>query len=117
MNLALQIIQYILAAVFLLTGFIKLILPPDKVYELVPRMFPLLFIRALATLEVAGAIGMGLSSAGHVLPDVSGVIALGMGLVLLGAFLIHGSQREWSKVPFIVTLLVCSVLIAYFRLL
>ncbi|MPR35900.1 DoxX family protein [Salmonirosea aquatica] len=115
MNTALWIVQCFLAVVFLATGLIKLLQPSDKVYQLVPRAFPLPFIRILAGLEVAGAVVMMVLLLTGTWPMLTGIIAVCMSIVLLGAGVIHTRRREWSKLPFISFLWIGALFIAYYH--
>jgi uncharacterized membrane protein YphA (DoxX/SURF4 family) len=83
MNVALWIIQALLAAIFLFAGGAKLIMPIEEMTKQVP--LPGLFLRFVAVCEVLGAIGLILPSLLRIRPGLTPVAAAGLVFIMLGA--------------------------------
>ena len=83
MTYALWVVQGVLAALFLFTGGIKLVLPLGEL----TRQFPLpgLFVRVIGVAEVLGALGLILPGALRIRPVLTPLAALGLGVVMIGA--------------------------------
>lgn len=96
MNIALWIVQGILAAAFLMAGGMKLSQPKEKlatnmawVEDFAPNT-----IRLIGGLEVLGAIGLILPMALGILPVLTGVAAIGLVLSMIGAAVTHIRRGE-----------------------
>ena len=83
MNIALWIVQVLLALLFVFAGGMKLILPLDKLTGPVPVSGP--FIRFIGVAEVLGAFGVVLPSLLRIRPWLTPLAALGLVLVMIGA--------------------------------
>jgi DoxX-like family len=86
MNLALWIVQVVLALLFFFTGGMKLVLPLDKLTG--PVTLPGWFTRLLGVAEVLGAVGLVLPSLLRIQPWLTPLAALGLILVMIGAIAI-----------------------------
>ena len=82
-NTVLWIVQVLLAAVFLFTGGMKLLLPLDKLVGPVP--LPGLFVRFLGVCEVLGAVGLILPGLLGIRPDLTPLAAAGLVVIMIGA--------------------------------
>lgn len=100
---------------FLLVGGMKLILPIQILVAQMPLPLPGLFIRFIATAEVAGALGLLLPGLLRIRPLLTPLAALGLVLDMIGAtaYNLIGGQIE-SAVTTVVLGLICLV-IAYGR--
>lgn len=83
MNKALWIAQGLLAAIFLFTGGLKLILPIEELTKQIP--LPGLFVRFIAVCEVLGAIGLILPGLFHIRPTLTPLAAAGLVIIMIGA--------------------------------
>jgi hypothetical protein len=83
LNIALWIVQVLLALLFLFAGGVKLVWPPEKLAG--PVALPLLFIRFIGVAEVLGAAGLILPSLLRISPELTPLAALGLVLIMIGA--------------------------------
>jgi uncharacterized membrane protein YphA (DoxX/SURF4 family) len=83
MNIALWIIQALLAALFLFAGVTKLVLPIEEMTKQIPM--PGLFLRFIGVCEVLGAIGLILPWLLGIRPGLTPLAAAGLVLIMIGA--------------------------------
>jgi len=83
MNIALWIAQGLLAAVFLFTGGMKLVLPIEEMTKQMP--LPGLFLRFIAVCELLGAIGVILPWLLRIRPGLTPLAAAGLVIIMIGA--------------------------------
>ena len=86
MNLALWIVQGLLAALFLLAGGAKLILPLDQMTG--PVALPGWFLRFIGVAEVLGALGLVLPGLLRIRPGLTAVAAAGLVIIMMGATIV-----------------------------
>jgi len=84
-RISLWTLQVVLAPMFLFVGGIKLILPIQLLLAQMPLPLPGLFIRFIATAEVAGALGLILPGLLRIRPMLTPLAALGLVLDMIGA--------------------------------
>lgn len=118
MNVALWIIQGLLAVAFLMAGGMKLMQPKEK---LAPKMayvedFSQNTIRLIGALEVFGAIGLILPWALTILPELTGIAAIGLVLTMIGAAYTHIRRSESQMIVSNVVLGLLAAFVAYGRL-
>ncbi len=113
MNIALWIVQALLAAIFLFAGGMKLVLPLEEMAG--PVLLPGLFLRFIGVAEVLGALGL-------ILPGLSGIrlgltplAAAGLVIIMIGATVITLMTGDIviALIPLVVGLL--SAFVAYGR--
>jgi uncharacterized membrane protein YphA (DoxX/SURF4 family) len=83
MNIALWIVQALLAALFLFTGGMKLVLPIEEMTKQMPM--PGLFLRFIGVAEVLGAIGLILPGLMRFRPGLTPLSAAGLVIIMIGA--------------------------------
>src|SRR5438046_10516593 len=83
MNIALWIVQGLLAALFLFAGGAKLVLPLDQMAG--PVALPGWFLRFLGVAEVLGALGLVLPVLLRIRPFVAPLAAAGLVAIMVGA--------------------------------
>jgi uncharacterized membrane protein YphA (DoxX/SURF4 family) len=83
MNLALWIVQGLLAALFLFGGTAKLMMPIDEIAAAIGLPAP--FILFIAIAEVLGALGLVLPWALRILPGLTPLAAAGLVVIMIGA--------------------------------
>jgi small-conductance mechanosensitive channel len=83
MNIALWIVQALLACLFLFGGVVKLIMPIDEMTKQVP--LPGLFLRFIAVCETLGALGLILPGLLHIRPGLTPLAASGLAIIMIGA--------------------------------
>lgn len=118
MDIALWIIQGLLALVYLMAGGMKATRPIDVLGKAMPwvRTAPAGFVRFIGVAEVLGAIGL-------ILPMVTGRLtwltvaaALGLVIVQVGAIIFHATRREMQRLPTNIVLLLLAVIVVIGRL-
>jgi hypothetical protein len=83
MNVALWIVQGLLAALFLFAGGMKLVLPLEDLKG--PVEVPGPFLRFIGVAEVLGAIGLILPSLLRIRPGLTPLAAAGLVIIMIGA--------------------------------
>jgi len=86
MNLALWILQTLLALLFLWAGGIKLVLPIEEMTKQMPM--PGLFLRFIALCEVLGALGLILPGLLRIRPGLTPLAAAGLAIIMIGATMV-----------------------------
>ena len=115
MNIALWIVQALLALAFLMSGGMKLMRSKE---ELAPMMgwvedVSPNTIRLIGLLEVLGAIGLILPALTGILPWLTPLAAVGLVLIMVGAIVTHLRRDETIMIMPPVILLVLSAFVAY----
>lgn len=100
MNVALWIIQGLLAAMFAMAGLMKLSAPVEKLREKMPWVDQtgLGQVRFAGAAEVAGAVGLVLPQALGVAPILTPLAAVGLALIMILAMRLHAARGETSSV-------------------
>jgi DoxX-like family len=83
MNRTLWILEGLLAALFLFTGGIKLVLPITEMTKQVPLPGP--FLRFIGVAEILGAIGLILPGLLRIRPALTPLAAAGLVIIMVGA--------------------------------
>src|SRR5438445_8506374 len=86
MNVALWIVQGLLAALFLFAGDAKLVLPLDQMTG--PVALPGWFLRFIGVAEMLGAIGLLLPGLLRIRPGLTSLAAAGLVIIMIGATVI-----------------------------
>ncbi|MGZ3611413.1 MAG: DoxX family protein [Ktedonobacteraceae bacterium] len=117
MNIALWVVQILLAIAFGLAGIMKVSQPIDKletrmgwVKSVGPRG-----VRLIGSLEILGAIGLILPTVTGILPWLTPVAASCLALTMIGAIITHGRRGEYSQIGINVVLLLLTLFVAYGR--
>ncbi len=117
MNIALWIVQILLALAFAMAGIMKVTQPIDRletrmewVKDVGPRGVPL-----IGSLEILGAIGLILPAVTGILPWLTPVAAAGLALTMVGAMITHGRRGEYSGIGVNLVLLVLALFVVYGR--
>lgn len=119
MNIALWIVQGLLAAMFLMAGQMKA-LTPAKVREDQKMTWAHgksdSYIRFIGVAELLGAIGLILPLITGILPWLTVLAAIGLGLIqALAIFTVHLPKKEYQVIPVNIVLLALAVFIAFGR--
>jgi hypothetical protein len=109
MNRALWILQGLLAALFLFTGGMKLVLPIEQMTAQLP--LPGLFLRFIGVAEVLGAIGLILPGLLRIRPGLTPLAAAGLVIIMIGATVLTLAKVSavMALFPLVVGLLLCFV--------
>lgn len=101
MNVALWIIQGVLAATFAVSGGLKLTQTKERMIatgQTGVAPLPLPVIRLVASLELLAALGLIVPGATGVARVLTPLAAAGIGLIMIGAAGSHWSLREYRQV-------------------
>jgi DoxX-like protein len=116
MTYALWIVQGLLAAVFLFSGGMKLVLPLEKLAG--PIELPGAFIRFIGVAEVLGGLGLILPGLLRVRPGLTPLAAAGLVIIMIGATALGLMAGDFTMalIPLVVGLLAAFVAYGRWRL-
>jgi putative oxidoreductase len=116
-NVTLWIVQGLLAAMFLLTGVLKLSQSADKLPAIMPWTadVPLVFVRFVGIAEVAGGIGVVLPALLRIKPRLTAWAATGIATIMVLSIPVHILARESSSLWLNVMLLLMAGYVAWGR--
>ena len=110
MNIALWIIQILLALLLLFAGGTKLVMPIEEMTKQMPIAVPGLFLRFIGVCEVLGGLGLVLPGLLKIKTWLTPVAALGLIIIMLGAIAFSLKISVGSAlIPVVVCLLLCFV--------
>lgn len=118
-NIALWVAQVVLAAVYVMAGFMKLTQPIDALVASGMSYagdYPELLTRFIGTMEVLGAIGIILPAATRILPVLTPLAALGFSTIQVLAIGLHSTRGEFQVLPVNLILLALSLFVLWGRL-
>jgi uncharacterized membrane protein YphA (DoxX/SURF4 family) len=117
MNIALWIIAGLLAAVFLASGVVKLTQPREKLVATMPVLedFSAGSIKAISALEILAAVGLILPAALDIAPVLVPLAAVGLVLLMVGAFVTHLRRREAQGIVVTLVLLALAIFVVWGR--
>lgn len=118
MNIALWIVQVLLAFFFLMAGGNKLVTPiADLAQQIGPWVteMPELLIRFIGLAEVAGALGLILPAATRIKPILTAFAADGLAIIMVLAALFHLTRSEYGPIAFNVVLFLLATFVFYGR--
>jgi uncharacterized membrane protein YphA (DoxX/SURF4 family) len=118
MNVALWVAAIVLAATFLLSGSLKLVMSKERLIatrQTGVKPFPLPAIRVIAACELLGVLGIVLPWATGIVPVLTPLAAVGMVGLMIGAAISHGSLGEYRQSALNVTLLAIAAFVAVGR--
>src|SRR5947209_10495925 len=116
MNVALWIVQALLATLFLFAGGAKLVLPLDQIAG--PVALPGWFLRFIGVAEVLGALGLVLPGLLRIRPGLTPLAATGLVIIMIGATIVMwaGGMLAVALMNLVVTLLAAFVAYGRWRL-
>lgn len=117
MNVALWIVQALLAVGFAGSGAMKLIRPKEKLEPMMPYMedFSDSTVRFIGVVELLGAVGVILPAVTGIAPILTPVAAVGLVLLMALAIGVHARRREPQAYPINLVLLALAGLVAWGR--
>ena len=121
MSIILWIIQILLALLFLFSGGMKLVIPPDVLRSMgSPNqvVLPGLFIQFIGVCEVLGGFGLILPGLLRIRPRLTPLAATGLVIIMIGATVltIIGDGIGLAVIPFVTGILATFVAYGRFRL-
>lgn len=116
MNRTLWVVQWLLAALFLWGGGLKLVMPIEAMTEQIA--YPGLFLRFIGVVEVLGALGLILPGLTHIRPGLTPLAAAGLVIVMIGATVVTAMAMGavMALIPFVTGLLAAFVAIGRWRI-
>ena len=114
MNIALWILQVLLAAQFLFHGWIMLV-PPAELVEIMNAQMAPWFRIFIGVTESLGAIGLILPGVTRILPWLTPLAAAGLMIVVGSASVLHLSRGEMGSAITTAVLFVLCAFVAYMR--
>ena len=115
MNIALWIIQALLAALFLLAGGTKLILPIDEMTRQMPIALPGWFLRFIGAAELLGGLGLVLPWLTGIKPKLTPLAAAGLVIIMIGATVLTLMTGEILMALFPLVVGILCAFVAYGR--
>ncbi len=117
LHITLWIAQVILAAMFLMSGFMKLSQPIDQLSKMLPwaAQVPEALVRFIGVAEVLGAVGLILPSLLRIQPKLTPIAAVGLAVVMLFAVVFHISRGETPMIGMNFILIAIAAFIAWGR--
>jgi uncharacterized membrane protein YphA (DoxX/SURF4 family) len=117
MNVVLWIIQCVLAAMFLLAGFLKATQPREKLLASLPWVedFSTRTVRLIGIVEILAAVGLILPAATGVAVILTPLAASGLAVLMVAAIATHLRRHETGAAVFNLVILVGAVLVAWGR--
>jgi hypothetical protein len=116
MNLSLWIIAGLMAAIFLLAGANKLLIPQEKLAKAPGGGwvldFSAGFVKALGAVEILGAVGLILPALLDIAPILVPMAAVGLALIMVGAAIVTFRRQEFKHVLLNLTYLALLVFVA-----
>ncbi len=106
-NIALWIIQVLLALMFLFSGVMKFVMPIEVMTKQVPLPGP--FLHFIGVAEVLGGIGLVVPWLTHIRPALTPLAAAGLTIIMIGATVV---SAMYVSVPQAVLPLVVGILTA-----
>lgn len=114
-NVTLWVVQGLLAALFLLSGIMKLVMPPEAMAG--PVALPVVFLRFIGVCEALGAIGLILPGLLRIHMELTPAAAAGLAIIMIGAVVvtIMGGAIATALVPLVTGLLAGLVIYGRWR--
>ncbi len=114
MNIALWVLQVLLAAAFLAHGLLFL-MPPAEIAEQMNALLPRWFQLFLGIAEIAAAVGLILPGVTRIQPWLVAWAAAGIMIVMVSATVLHLWRAEWSSAAITTLLFAMATFVAYKR--
>ncbi|WP_112274567.1 DoxX family protein [Lentzea terrae] len=117
MNIALWIVQGLLAALFLMAGITKSTQPREKLLKQMPWVddFSMPVVRLIGVSELAAGLGLVLPAATGIAPVLTPLAAVGLVVIMLAAVVVHGRRKEMQGIVVNVVLLIAAAFVAWGR--
>ena len=117
MNVALWIVQIVLAGMFLMAGAMKLMKPKAEMKEQMPWVEDMsdATVKTIGGLEIAAAIGLILPAVTGIAPVLVALAAVGIIALMIGAASVHFRHKETQMIVVNMVLLVLAAFVAWGR--
>jgi uncharacterized membrane protein YphA (DoxX/SURF4 family) len=116
MNVALWIVQVVLAIAFLGAGWMHAVRYQEARKQMAwVRDVPEPLARSIGIAEILGAIGLVVPALTHIQPWLTPVAASGLAVLMILAVAFHITRNEWSNLSANLPLLVLALFVAFGR--
>ena len=115
MNIALWIVQGLLAALFLFAGGVKLVMSIEEMMKQMPLPLPGWFLRFTGMVEVLGALGLILPWLLRIRPGLTPLAAAGLVIVMTGATAYNLATGDVATALITLVVGILSAFVAYGR--
>lgn len=116
MNIALWILQFILAAMFIMAGVMKSFMPIEQLVTQLPWVKDTGFlVRIVGVSELLGALGLLLPSLLRIKPMLTPIAACGLALIMILALIFHIIRGEIEVIGINIALAGIATCIAWGR--
>jgi uncharacterized membrane protein len=111
MNIALWIIQALMALLFLFAGVMKFIMPVEEMTKNMPVAMSGTFLHFIGVCEILGGLGLVLPGLFRIKPGLTVLAAIGLIIIMIGAVVISfiGGRPADAVVPIVVALLLAFI--------
>lgn len=113
LNIALWVVQVLLAGLYGFAGGSKWVLPPEFLTAQSP--LPLWFVRFIGVCELLGAIGLILPALLRIRPGLTPLAAAGLVIIMLGATVITALTMDVAQAIFPLAAGLLAAFVAYGR--
>jgi len=116
-NIALWVVQILLALAFLMAGGMKVSQPMEKLKKAMSWTSHTTVgtVRLVGILEILGALGLILPAVTGILPWLTPVAAIGLVLTMIGAAIVHIRLKEFAGLGAPLVLFLLALFIVYGR--
>lgn len=116
-NITLWAAQIIIAALFFVTGGIKLFLSIDHIHSVLPSMKVIsnIYIRLIGLVELIGGIGLLLPTLLKIKPNLTPLAAIGLAATMVFAGIFNVSIGDISKLAINIIVILIAAYIAWGR--
>lgn len=117
LNIALSVVQSLLAAMFLMAGANKLFQSISELSKMLPWVteVPEGLVRFIGISELLGGLGLLLPSIFRIKPILTPIAAIGLSVVMLLATFFHISKGEASVIAMPIVFMAMAVFVAWGR--
>jgi len=117
LHIALWVGQVILAALFLMSGFMKISQPIETLSQSLPWTAQVseLLVRFIGIAEVLGALGLILPSVLRIRPNLTPIAAIGLAIVMVFAAAFHLMRGETPAIGMNIILIAIAAFVAWGR--
>ncbi|MEV7046492.1 DoxX family protein [Amycolatopsis sp. NPDC051061] len=117
MNIALWVVQVVLAFAFAAAGLLKATQPIAKLGGMLPWVtdFTVSTVRLIGVVEVLGALGLVLPALTGILPVLTPMAAVGLALTMVGAAVLHVRRKENNALASPIVLFLLAAFVVWGR--
>ena len=117
MDIAIWVVQGLLAFAFLMAGFMKMSQPKEKLAENMKWVedFSPTAVKGIGLIEFLGALGLVLPMLTQIFPILTPIAASGLVIVMLGAAVVHFRRKEYPMIGVNLVLFALALFIAIGR--